>query len=191
MDRKEGRSPTPQSGAAIPGARALYEENVRAIHAFVARRIGRDDAHDVVADVFRVAIENLSSFDPARGQIRPWLFGIAVNRLRLHWRTEHRRLRALGRLDDSRIVTDGFARAEDQIDAQGEAGALIDALDELDEPDRDLLTLIAWEGLSYEEAAQALDIPIGTVRSRLHRARRALRDSMQSTSEAKERSNRG
>lgn len=194
MERGESAEPTDRGRAVIPDARVVYEENVGAIHAYIARRIGRDEAADVVADVFRVAIENLRSFDPSKGQIRPWLFGIAANRLRSHRRAEQRRLRALARLDDDRVMSDGFTRAEDRMLARRDAELLLDALIELDDSDRELITLIAWEGLTYEEVAQALDIPIGTVRSRLHRARQSLRASMQSKSaeaEKKERSNRG
>ena len=194
MERGESAEPTDRGRTVLPDARLVYEENVGAIHAYIARRIGRDDAADVVADVFRMAIENLDSFDPARGQIRPWLFGIAANRLRTHWRAEQRRLRAIGRLDDGRVAADAMARADDRIMAEGRAAELMDALIELGESDRELVILIAWEGFSYEEVAQALDIPIGTVRSRLHRARRSLRTSMQSKSasaERTERSNRG
>lgn len=147
----------------------LFDRHARAVHAYVSRRLGADRADDVCADTFRLAFEKRAAFDVARGDVRPWLFGIATNLVRRHGRDEERRLRALGR-----IATDGAA-GEPALPASPEVGA---ALVVLEPGDRDVVLLIAWEDLSYDQVAAALDIPVGTVRSRLHRARRLLREQL-------------
>ena len=132
--------------------------------------MGADRADDATAETFRIAFERRTAFDHARGEVRPWLFGIATNVVRHHGRDEERRLRALGRLG-----TDGATAAEPALPASPHVGAALAAL----EPgDRVVVVLIAWEDLSYEQVAAALDIPLGTVRSRLHRARRLLRQRL-------------
>lgn len=147
----------------------LFDRHARAVHAYASRRLGTDRADDVCADTFRLAFEKRAAFDGARGDVRPWLFGIATNLVRRHGRDEERRLRALGR-----VSPDGAA-AEPALPASPAVGA---ALAALDPGDRDVVLLIAWEDLSYEQVAAALDIPVGTVRSRLHRARRLLREQL-------------
>lgn len=69
----------------------------------VARRVGRDLAADVVAEAFRIAIEDLDHYDDARGSERAWLFGIATNLVRRHWRTETGRLAAMGRYGATQV----------------------------------------------------------------------------------------
>ncbi|MGH2392147.1 MAG: RNA polymerase sigma factor, partial [Candidatus Limnocylindria bacterium] len=104
------------------------------------------------------------------------LYGIATNILRRHARTEVRRLRAYGRVPrPGAAEIDGDALAS-RLDAQQAAAVIGDALAQLAEAERTVLLLIAWADLSYEETAVALDLPIGTVRSRLHRARARLRE---------------
>lgn len=157
----------------------LYASHVDALHAYVARRIGRDLAADVVAEAFRIAFEDLDHYEAARGSQRAWLFGIATNLLRRHWRTETRRLAAMSRYGATRVPPgDPLLRVDDQIDANADVGRLLAAMAELDVEDRDLLVLIVWEGCSYRDTARALGIPLGTVRSRLHRIRRTLRTAI-------------
>lgn len=158
------------ASVARPGAfGAVFDRHVRVVHAYLARRLGPDRADDATAETFRVAFERRASFDPARGEVRPWLLGIATNQVRRHARDEERRLRALGR-----VGAEG-ASPEPSLPAAPEVGA---ALTALEAGDRDVVLLIAWEDLSYEQVAAALGIPVGTVRSRLHRARRQLRDAL-------------
>ena len=147
----------------------VFDRHVRVVHAYLARRLGDDQADDATAETFRLAFERRASFDAARGDVRPWLLGIATNVARHHQRDEERRLRALGRL-----APDG-ATGEPSLPASPAAGA---ALAELEPGDRDVVLLVAWEDLSYEQVAAALDIPVGTVRSRLHRARQKLRTAL-------------
>jgi RNA polymerase sigma-70 factor (ECF subfamily) len=82
----------------------LYDDHVDAVYAYLARRVGADVALDVLADVFEAAFAQLDRFDPARGSERAWLFGIATNLLRRHWRTEQRRLLAWRRASVREIV---------------------------------------------------------------------------------------
>ena len=162
-----GRAPT--AGA----VGAMFDEHARAVFAFAARRIGRDLAQDVTADTFRVAVESAGSFDPSRGSSRSWLLGIAANHIRRYWRSESRRLAALARLP----VGDGddaHASSEQRLDAQRRLPQLLEAVAALPAADRDLFTLVAWERVSYREAADALGIPVGTVASRLNRIRAVL-----------------
>jgi DNA-directed RNA polymerase specialized sigma24 family protein len=74
--------------------RELYERYADDVFRYLARRLGDGLAHDLTADTFRIAIQRASSFDPAVGHPRAWLYGIASNLVRGHWRTEQRRLRA-------------------------------------------------------------------------------------------------
>lgn len=145
------------------------------VYAFVARRLGEPLAVDVTAEVFRIAIERHHTFDGARGQVRGWLYGIAANLIRGHWRTEERRVRALAREQvTSTAPIDPLLRVDERLAAEDELARVMDAFVSLSPEDRDLLTLFAWEGCGYAEIATALDIPVGTVRSRLHRIRRDL-----------------
>lgn len=162
-----------------PRVASLYTLHVDALHAYVARRVGRDLAADVVAEAFRIAIEDLDHYDTARGSQQAWLFGIATNLLRRHWRTEARRLAAMSRYGTTRVPDgDPLLRIDEQTDANADLGRVLAAMAELDVEDRDLLVLIAWEGCSYRDAAYALGIPLGTIRSRLHRIRRTLRTAI-------------
>jgi len=171
------------TSASVGDAALLYEEHVDAIHTYVARRIGRDLAADVTAETFRIAIDQRQSFDPARGSARAWLFGIATNLIRRHWRTEERRLRAMARSvprgdHSGDQAGDLIDRVAERVDAGSDVRAALAAVAALESADRELLVLIVWEELRHDEVAQVLGIPTGTVRSRLHRIRRQLRESM-------------
>lgn len=156
--------------------RTLYERHVRDLHAYASRRLGRDLADDVVAETFRRAFEHRGRFDPALGSERGWLFGIATNVIRRHRRTELRRMAALARSDapSANAGGDPLLAVVPRLDASREIGSVLDAVARLSPDDHDLLVLVAWEGLSSAEVAEALGIPRGTVRSRLHRIRQQL-----------------
>jgi RNA polymerase sigma-70 factor (ECF subfamily) len=155
-----------------------FDRHVDTIHRYVARRIGDDEAAELTAETFRIALERFDRYDPERGGERPWLYGIASNVLRHHWRGEQRRLRAhLHHAIESHVpIGDPLIGAEVRVDAQRRLEQVVTAIEQLDPQDRDLLILIAWEGCTSSEAAQALDIPAGTVRSRLNRIRARLRE---------------
>ena len=127
--------------------------------------------------MFRIAFERRHTFDGSRDTARPWLYGIATNLLAKHRRGEARRLRAVARLASQRLaVTDPEGGVDDAIDAAGLWDRVAGVVAALPEPERDALLLHVWEGLSYDDVADALGIPVGTVRSRLNRARRRLRE---------------
>jgi RNA polymerase sigma factor (sigma-70 family) len=108
--------------------------------------------------------------------VRPWLYGIATNLLRRHVRVEERRCRSLARAAAADRPPTAGGEAEDRLDAQALRRPLAAALATLNRGDRDVLLLTAWADLTYAEIATVLDIPIGTVRSRLNRARRLTRE---------------
>lgn len=147
----------------------VFEEHFDAIHRFVHRRVGRDVADDLAAEVFAQAYARWATYDSARGAVRPWLYGIATNLLRREHRREERRLRAYARtgVDPVTALEDPAQR----IDAERAGPRIAAALARLSRHDRDVLLLYAWADLSYDEIATALQLPTGTVRSRLHRAR--------------------
>jgi len=131
----------------------------------------------VLGEVFRIAFERRWSYRPDRPSARPWLYGIASNLVLKHRRGVARRIRATGRLaampDSQEGLEDRVAAA---VDAEQLLPAVADAVASLPDADRQTLLLFAWEELSYDDIAQALDIPVGTVRSRLNRARLRIRE---------------
>jgi RNA polymerase sigma factor (sigma-70 family) len=153
----------------------LYDRHAVALYRFASRRLGAQVAEDVVAETFTVAFRRRERYDPSYPDARPWLFGIAVTLIGRHRRAEVRMFRALARsstLPVSVIETDAV---DERLAAAGAGRALAEAIGELPAEQRDVLLLAAWADLSYEEIAVALRVPIGTVRSRLSRARRRVR----------------
>jgi RNA polymerase sigma factor (sigma-70 family) len=159
----------------------VFDRHFGAIHRYLERRIGTDGADELAAEVFRIAFEQRGHFRPLHESALPWLYGVATNLLLKRRRSERRHLRALIRLEasaDRHSILDG---AEERLDARSTRAQLLEALGSLPKGDRDVVVLVAWEDLSYEEVAAALDVPIGTVRSRLNRARRRLRELLSAT----------
>ena len=162
-------------------AARLFDEHVDAVYGYVGRRLGRDVAADVVGDVFEIALRQPDRYDATRGSERAWLFGIATNLIRRHWRTEQRRLRATHRAANQPSVPgEALLDVAERIDAAAEAERVMAAVGELSPEDRDLLLLVAWENTPYKVCADILGIPVGTVRSRLHRIRRELHQAIHS-----------
>ncbi len=145
----------------------VFDRHFDAIYRFAQRRVGEALAEDVAAETFTRAFERRHKYDPRHPGARPWLLGIAANVMRRHWRTEKRRIDAYAR---AAVAQDVSHAAGD-----GSAPALAEALDALSRRDRETLLLLAFGDLTYEEIAVALKVPIGTVRSRISRARRQLR----------------
>jgi RNA polymerase sigma factor (sigma-70 family) len=155
----------------------LFDRHFATIHRYLERRVGPDAADDLSGEVFRIAFEQRSRFRPLYESALPWLYGLATNLVLKHWRGETRHLRAVARLHGEwREDGAGLDGADSRIAAQGLRPQLLEALASLPQGDRDVVVLIAWEDFSYQEVATALDIPLGTVRSRLNRARRTLRE---------------
>lgn len=146
-----------------------------------------DDALDVAQDAMLRFFTTLSRFDPQR-PVRPWLFRIVRNRVYdLHRR---RKLRRHDSLDYVDAEGRGFEVADLEVDLERDASRaqlrrhLWQALGELSERQREIMVLRDYQDLSYAEIAQALGIPIGTVMSRLHAARKRLRQILQADLEA-------
>lgn len=154
---------------------AIFDRHFTEIHGYLSRRARSDIADGLVGDVFRVAFENRSRYRTDRPCALPWLYGIAANVLRQSQRGEQRRLRLVDKLTSEAAATtteDESTRSR----ARAEVAMVVDALADLPEPERDAVLLYAWEGLSYDEIATAQDVPAGTVRSRLNRARKRIRE---------------
>jgi RNA polymerase sigma factor (sigma-70 family) len=160
---------------------ALFDRHAPVIYRYLARRAGSRLADDLTAETFLAAFRRRDHYDCARRDARPWLYGLATRVLAQHRRDEARQLRIrLAAIPephepghDDRVAGDVTAAAMRDALAAGLAG--------LPAADRDVLLLIAWEQLSYDEVARALDIPVGTVRSRLSRARMRLRSALAGT----------
>jgi RNA polymerase sigma-70 factor (ECF subfamily) len=159
---------------------ALFERHFSAIHRWLRRRVGEPLAEDLAAETFTRAFDRRERFDgDAYASARPWLFGIAAHLVHDHQRSELRRLRALARAERWEASGEDMASAAvGRADAAAAGPAVAAALAALRAEERDVLLLVAWAGLEYEEVARATGVPVGTVRSRLHRARRRLRDAL-------------
>jgi RNA polymerase sigma-70 factor (ECF subfamily) len=152
----------------------VFDRHFVTVHRYLHRRAGRDVADELAGETFRIAFERRAAWSRATPDARPWLLGIATNLLRRRFRSEQRQLRAIARTGvDEWAVMDESAAAE-RADAHGVRAALARGLAALSPEDRDVVVLIAFGDLTYDEVAQALDIPAGTVASRLNRARRVL-----------------
>jgi RNA polymerase sigma-70 factor (ECF subfamily) len=155
----------------------VYDRHAAVLFRFLVRRVGAAAADGMLGEVFRIAFERRASFDRTRGEARPWLYGIATNVLAKHRRAEARRLRATAALASSRApAVDWADGAAAELDARELWPRVADAISALPAGERDALLLHAWEELSYDEVAAALAVPVGTVRSRIHRARKRLRE---------------
>jgi RNA polymerase sigma factor (sigma-70 family) len=154
----------------------IFDRHYVEIHGYVARRLGSTLADDLTSECFLVAFDQRRRYDLTRPSARPWLYGIASNLIARHRRAEARQYRALARTDRPHAAEmEGVAG---RLDAQALRGRLADALADIAGADRDVLLLVAWAQLSLEEAAEALGIPAGTARSRLHRARTKTRAAL-------------
>jgi RNA polymerase sigma factor (sigma-70 family) len=159
----------------------LYDRYAAQLHRFAYRRVGPDTADDVVAETFLAAFRRRERYDPGQPDARAWLFGILVRELAQHHRREQARYRALAKLPADGPAPGPADRVAAEVGAEALRGVLANALAALTDGDRDVLLLLAWGDLSYPETAAALGIPVGTVRSRMHRARRHLRDALGGT----------
>jgi RNA polymerase sigma-70 factor (ECF subfamily) len=158
----------------------LFDRHFKAVHRYLARRVGRDRADDLASQTFTVAFARRATFRTDATDARPWLLGIATNLLMNERRAEQRSLEALDRLG-AQPAGPGAGLADDGLEHEVAA-----ALAELDPDQRDVLLLFAWGELSYEEIAAALGTPLGTVRSRMSRARSHLRRRLEPSVESKE-----
>lgn len=181
-------APSPTDAALIGGSLAdpelfapIFDRHFAAVHRFLQRRTGVDGADSLAGETFRLAFERRATYQLDRPSCLPWLYGIAANLLRQQRRGQARQgaaLRRLGaRVGLAPLPHDGLA---DRVAAEQLRPVLDAALGAMRPEEREVVLLVAWEDLTYEEVAAALGIPVGTVRSRLHRARRRLRERLPS-----------
>ena len=159
----------------------LFRRHAPHIQRYVVRRLGPDAADDIVAETFLLAFRHRDRYDAAHADARPWLYGIATNLIGRHRRAEVRLYRALARTGADPVTEPFTDRVDDRVSAGHASRQLATALARLPADSRDTLLLAAWSGLSYEEIAVALGVPVGTVRSRLSRARGKLRRALGDT----------
>ena len=154
---------------------ALYQRHQQRVFRYASVYSGAEGvAADITQEVFMHLIDN-HSFDPAQGDLRAYLLGMARNLLRRHWR-DAQRFEALpgdddGPLDEAMIEHIEPSMLVSRAQQHGDLRAAILALPSYY---REVMILCELEELDYLEAARILEVPIGTVRSRLNRARKAL-----------------
>ena len=156
----------------------LFDRHGPAIHGYVARRLGQDAADDLTSEVFLIAFQRRRTYNTACASARPWLYGIATNLVGRRRRDEVRLFRAIAR---SSAISPAESLAEqvtDRVAAEAIRGRLASALGRLSRGQRDVLLLTA-SGLSCQEVAAAIGAPLGTVASRLARARRKVRAELE------------
>jgi RNA polymerase sigma-70 factor (ECF subfamily) len=159
----------------------VFERHWDSVFRYLERRLGANGAQDLASEVFRIAFQRRWSYKIVDGtSCLPWLYGIASNLALKERRGFARHLAAVDRF--SRITTGGVddhaSHVAASVDSEQIWTQVQAALNTIDDESREMLLLVAWEGLSYEQVAQAFDVPLGTVRSRLHRARARLRTTL-------------
>jgi RNA polymerase sigma-70 factor (ECF subfamily) len=165
----------------------IYDRHAATVLRFLGRRAGAEVAEGLVGELFRIAFERRKTFDASRASALPWLYGIGSNLLLKHRRAEARRLRASARMAAGLEAADRRTGAP-ALDARVLFPRVADAIEALPDGEREALLLAAWEDLSYQSVAEALELPIGTVRSRLNRARARLRELLEPGGENRVRS---
>ena len=155
---------------------SIFDRHYDAVRRYLQRRVGRDVGEELAAQTFLVAFDRRTSYDARYSSAKPWLLGIATNHLRHHLRDERTRLGAYAKAPKEPEQDQGAA--EDRLVAAAAAPRIAEALMSLRPKDRDTFMLFALGELSYGDVAAALGVPLGTVRSRIHRARLRLREQL-------------
>jgi len=156
---------------------AIFDRHHVSIFRYLTRRLGAASAEDLTSEVFIRAFDHRSKFRRERESARPWLFGIARNVLMNEQRRRSAdRSTAVGDVRDAVLdPADAVAWAVDAQRYVAESG-LVQTIADLHPDIRETLYLFVFAELSYNEIAETLDVPLGTVRSRLGRARAAIRE---------------
>jgi len=158
---------------------ALFERHFDAVFRFLSVRVGRDEAEDLAAEVFAQAFRARRRYRLEFLSARPWLLGIAANLARHHARTRRRAATALLRLQAQVVpAVDPADEAATRADAGRQQRRLAAAFASLSPKERDVVALLVHGGLTQQETARALGIPMGTVKSRMARARERLREQV-------------
>lgn len=155
----------------------IFDRYFDLVHGYIRKRVGESLADDLASQAFLIAFDCRAKYDQARPNARPWLFGIATNLIHGKRRQEKRQLRAYGRAGAETDV-DPLEGIEARADAERLRPQLAAVLAALPKDEADPLLLFAWAELSYEEIAEALELPVGTVKSRLSRARKRIREQL-------------
>ncbi|WP_405719799.1 RNA polymerase sigma factor [Streptomyces sp. NBC_00046] len=155
----------------------LYDEHAQVLYRYALRVTGDwAEAEDVVSVAFLEAWRSREKLHPDGDSLRPWLLGIATNIMRRNARARRRGEIALARVPERGSVPDFADDLVTHLADSEQLRAAHTALARLRRRDREVFTLVVWEGLDYAAAAEALGVPVGTVRSRLSRARARLRE---------------
>jgi RNA polymerase sigma factor (sigma-70 family) len=164
-------------GRSLAGDEEAFMEVVSrhevAIGAYLERRVGRETAEDLLGDVWVAAFESRRTYDPSFAEARPWLYTVALNRMRRYWRSR----------PDEDLVADVAVLGGDwdpwpTVDVRMDTWTVLRvAMSDLKDEEREVLTLVAGEDLSVADAARVLGIPAGTARRLLHQARNSLRNA--------------
>jgi RNA polymerase sigma factor (sigma-70 family) len=152
---------------------AVVRRHEAAVGAYLARRAGRELAEDLLGDVWVAALGSRARYDRSYPDARPWLFGVAHNALRRHWRSRPAE-EPVADMTAMAAGWDPWAAVDSRVDAET---VLRHALARLRPEQREIVTLVAWEDLTVADAGRALGLPPGTARRCLHEARTALRNA--------------
>lgn len=168
-----GRQLQSPDSVATVAVRSWFDLHAHELARYLARRLGPDQVEDALSDIFERALTSHSRFATRDVGPRPWLYGIAVRVIQEQRRAQHKRLQLL-----QRVAATGEFSSTDALPSDTTAvdPELMRRVRSLPKHQRETLLLMAWGELSYEECAVALDVSIGTVRSRISRARKALQD---------------
>jgi RNA polymerase sigma factor (sigma-70 family) len=159
----------------------IFDRYADDILRYACARLGGDLAEDVTAETFLAAFRARSKYDLSRSNARPWLYGIAIRQIGKHRRAERRYRQALGHLPTETAAAGFDDRVADRVTAEQLRPRLSAVLSGLPRQDRELLLLVAWAGLTYQESAQALGVSVSAVKSRLHRIRVRSRAALGTT----------
>ena len=159
----------------------IFDRYADDILRYASARLGGDLAEDVTAETFLAAFRARAAYDQSRANARPWLYGIAIRQIGKHRRAERRYLHALSRVQAETVTADFGDRVADRVTAEQLRPRLTAVLSGLPRQDRELLLLVAWTDLTYEESAQALGVSVSAVKSRLHRIRVRTRQALGDT----------
>ena len=154
--------------------REVFERHYESVRRFAQRVVGREAGEEIAAQTFLIAFQRRATYDLRYRSARSWLFGIAYNVARHHLRAERSQHDLLARIPREREETDPIET--ETLDAARLAPILRTALTGLRQEQRSPFVLVALGELTYQETADILAIPVGSVRSRIHRARATLRE---------------
>jgi RNA polymerase sigma factor (sigma-70 family) len=154
----------------------VVDRHEAAVGSYLARRVGRDAAEDLLGEVWAASFESRRSYDQSYPDARPWLYGVALNRLRRYWRSRPAEdpVPDVTRVTGRETGWDPWSAVDFGVDTRA---MLRMALGRLRPEEREVLRLVAWEDLTAADAARALGLPAGSVRRLLHQARTALRNA--------------